>query len=142
MATVRKRGDTYQIRVSCGYDSNGRQIEKSIAWKPAKGMTKKQIEKELERQKVLFEEKCMTGQFLDGNITFAEFAERWFKDYAEKTAQSQDNQGLQRPYAAYQCRNRSYTPCQVTASSSYGVLQQSCRKGHERGHQVQSEKRF
>ena len=67
MATIRKRGNTYQIRVSCGYDSAGRQIEK-----------------ELERQKVLFEEKCRTGQFLDGNITFNEFAERWFHDYAEK----------------------------------------------------------
>lgn len=84
MATIRKRGNTYQIRVSCGYDSGGKQIEKSITWKPAAGMTKRQIEKELERQKVLFEEKCMTGQFLDGNITFAEFTERWFKDYAEK----------------------------------------------------------
>ena len=93
MATVRKRGDTYQIRVSCGYDSNGRQIEKSITWKPSKGMTKKQIEKELERQKVLFEEKCMTGQFLDGNITFLEFAERWFKDYAEKQLKAKTIKG-------------------------------------------------
>ena len=88
MATIRKRGDTYQIRVSCGYDTNGKQIEKSITWKPTAGMTKRQIEKELERQKVLFEEKCMTGQFLDGNITFADFAERWFKDYAEKQLRS------------------------------------------------------
>ncbi len=84
MATIRKRGNTYQIRVSCGYDSSGKQIEKSITWKPAAGMTKRQIEKELERQKVLFEEKCRTGQFLDGNITFAEFTARWLKDYAEK----------------------------------------------------------
>ena len=84
MATIRKRGNTYQIRVSCGYDSSGKQIEKSITWKPAAGMTKRQIEKELERQKVLFEEKCRTGQFLDGNITFTEFTARWLKDYAEK----------------------------------------------------------
>lgn len=55
-----------------------------MTWKPSVGMTRRQIEKELERQKVLFEEKCMIGQFLDGNITFAEFTERWFKDYAEK----------------------------------------------------------
>ena len=88
MATVRKRGNTYQIRVSCGYDSGGKQIEKAMTWKPSAGMTQRQIEKELERQKVLFEEKCMTGQFLDGNITFAEFTERWFKDYAEKQLRS------------------------------------------------------
>ena len=84
MATVRKRGNTYQIRVSCGYDCTGKHIEKSITWKPSAGMTKKQIDKELERQKVLFEEKCITGQFLDGNITFNDFAQRWFNDYADK----------------------------------------------------------
>lgn len=83
MATVRKRGNTYQIRVSCGYDITGKQIEKSITWKPAPNMTKKQIEKELERQKVLFEEKVQTGQFLDGKITLASFSERWFEDYAK-----------------------------------------------------------
>ena len=93
MATIRKRGNTYQIRVSCGYDSGGKQIEKSITWKPAAGMTKRQIEKELERQKVLFEEKCMTGQFLDGNITFAEFTERWFRDYAEKQLKAKTIKG-------------------------------------------------
>ncbi len=84
MATVRKRGNTYQIRVSCGYDVLGKHIEKTMTWKPKQGMTQKQIDKELNRQAVMFEEKCMTGQFLDGNITFAEFTERWFRDYAEK----------------------------------------------------------
>ena len=47
-------------------------------------MTRRQTEKELDRQAVLFEERCRTGQVLDGNIKFADFAERWFKDYAEK----------------------------------------------------------
>lgn len=84
MATIRKRGDTYQIRAYCGNDVTGKHIEKSMTWKPPQGMTKKQIEKELNRQAVMFEEKCLTGQFLDGNITFADFTERWFKDYAEK----------------------------------------------------------
>ena len=84
MATVRKRGNTYQIRVSCGYDVTGKHIEKTMTWKPKEGMTQRQIDKELNRQAVMFEEKCVTGQFLDGNITFAEFTERWFKDYAEK----------------------------------------------------------
>jgi len=88
MATVRKRGNTYQIRVSCGYDVLGKHIEKTMTWKPKQGMTQKQIDKELNRQAVMFEEKCMTGQFLDGNITFAEFTERWFRDYAEKQLRS------------------------------------------------------
>lgn len=84
MATIRKRGDTYQIRVFCGNDVTGKHLEKSMTWKPKEGMTKKQIEKEVNRQAVMFEEKCTTGLFLDGNITFADFTERWFKDYAEK----------------------------------------------------------
>ncbi|NDO18447.1 tyrosine-type recombinase/integrase [Lachnospiraceae bacterium MD329] len=88
MATVRKRGNTYQIRVSCGYDVLGKHIEKTMTWKPKQGMTQKKIDKELNRQAVMFEEKCMTGQFLDGNITFAEFTERWFRDYAEKQLRS------------------------------------------------------
>lgn len=88
MATVRKRGNTYQIRVSAGYDVTGKQLEKSMTWKPSSGMTAKQIEKELERQKVLFEEKVMTGLFLDSNITLAEFSEKWFHDYAEKQLRS------------------------------------------------------
>ncbi len=67
MATVTKRGETYKITVSCGYDCNGKQIRRSITWKPASGMTKKQIEKELERQKVLFEEQIASGELLQSS---------------------------------------------------------------------------
>lgn len=84
MATIRKRGETYQIRVSSGYDSSGKQIIKTKTWKPLPGMTPKQIEKELSKQAVLFEQQVETGQFLDGTITLAEFADKWFKEYAEK----------------------------------------------------------
>ena len=72
MANVTKRGDTYKITVSCGYDGSGKQIRKHLTWKPAPSMTQKQIEKELKRQTVLFEEKCQTGQFIDGSIKFSE----------------------------------------------------------------------
>lgn len=84
MATIQKRGDTYRITVSCGYNLNGKQIRRTMTWTPEPGMTRRQTEKELDRQAVLFEERCRTGQVLDGNIKFADFAERWFKDYAEK----------------------------------------------------------
>lgn len=47
-------------------------------------MTKKQIDKELERQAVLFEEKCRNGTFLDGNIKPSEFVEKWLVDYTNK----------------------------------------------------------
>ena len=47
-------------------------------------MTQKQIEKELDRQAVLFEEKVKTGQYVDGNIRFQDFAKRWFEDYGKE----------------------------------------------------------
>ena len=84
MATIKQRGDSYKITVSCGYDLNGKQIRRRMTWKPEDGMTARQIKKELDRQAVLFEEKCRNGQVLDGNMKFAEFAEKWFADYAEK----------------------------------------------------------
>ena len=84
MATIQKRGESYKISVSCGYDLNGKQIRRTMTWTPPEGMTKRQTDKELNRQATLFEEKCRTGQVLDGSIKFADFAEKGFKDYAEK----------------------------------------------------------
>lgn len=84
MATVKRRGQSYSIRVSCGYDVNGKQIIKSMTWKPQPDMSAAQAEKEAQRQAVLFEEKCRTGQVLQGNVRFADFAEIWLRDYAAK----------------------------------------------------------
>ncbi len=47
-------------------------------------MTARNAEKKAQRQAVLFEEKCRSGQVLDGSVRFADFAERWFVDYAER----------------------------------------------------------
>lgn len=84
MATVVKRGKSYKITVSCGYDINGKQIRKHKTWNPPAGMTERQIQKELERQKVLFEEHCRTGQMLNGNIRLSDFIDIWMKDYASQ----------------------------------------------------------
>ena len=82
MATIQKRNNNYSIRVSCGYDTRGKQIIRSMTWKPEDGMTPKQIEKELKRQTVLFEESCMKG-FQTKAIKFETFAEEWFNEYAK-----------------------------------------------------------
>lgn len=84
MASVEKRGTSYRITASAGYDSKGKQIRKTMTWAPDPTLTEKQLEKELERQKVLFEEKVKKGQYVDGNIKFKDFAELWFKDYGEE----------------------------------------------------------
>ena len=75
MATIRKRGNSYQIRVSCGYNTMGNQVTRNKTWTPDEGMTPKQIEKELNRQAVLFEEACNKG-YQSKAIKFEMFAEQ------------------------------------------------------------------
>ncbi len=84
MASIRKRGKTYQIRVSVGYNVNGEQITKTTNFTPPPNMTEKQAEKEVQKIAFEFEQRCKNGLFLDGSIKLAEFTEKWFKDYAEK----------------------------------------------------------
>lgn len=74
-------GNSYQIRVSTGYDTDGNQVIRAKTWKPEEGMTPRQIEKEVQRQAFLFEEKCLNGQ-VTATIKFEEFAEQWFEEYA------------------------------------------------------------
>lgn len=83
MASILERNGKYFIMVSQGYDSSGKQIRKTMTWKPDEGMTEKQIEKALNEQAVFFERKVLSGQVLEGSVTFADFAERWFRDYGE-----------------------------------------------------------
>lgn len=74
MATIQKRKDSYYITVSCGYDINGKQIRRTMTYKPDINMTAKQIEKEVQRQAVLFEEQCNNGTvYTDGRMKLAEF---------------------------------------------------------------------
>lgn len=82
MATIEKRGATYRISVSAGYDSQGKQIKKRMTWKPSPEMTERQIQKELQRQAVLFEEQVQNGLYIDNSIRFSEFADIWLNDYA------------------------------------------------------------
>lgn len=84
MATVTKRGDSYKITVSAGYDLQGKQKRHYMTWTPAPGMTPRQIEKELERQKVLFEEQVDAGLAQDSSIRFKDFSQKWLDDFAKK----------------------------------------------------------
>ena len=82
MANITSRKDkngniiSYRIRIYKGRDQFGKQLKPyEMTWKPNKNMTAKQIEKELNRQATLFEEKCKHGLVSDGKQTFAEYAE-------------------------------------------------------------------
>ena len=82
MATIKKQGRGYKITVSNGYDIHGRQIRHHMTWIPDSNLTEKQVEKELNRQVVLFEEIVKTGGVrVDGNIRFQAFSERFMRDH-------------------------------------------------------------
>lgn len=82
MATVEKRGKGYRITVAAGIDLNGKQIRHRLNWTPDEKLTPRQVEKELNRQIARFEEQVKTGSIAaEGNIRFADFAERYMADY-------------------------------------------------------------
>lgn len=66
---------SYTIRVYHGYDSKGKRLKPyTMSYRPAPGMTSKQIEKEIQRQATLFEEQCRNGQIgANRNIKLADF---------------------------------------------------------------------
>lgn len=98
-----KNGTSYQIRVSVGYDAKGKQLFRSMTWRPDPGMTQKQIEKELKRQAVLFEEQCAGAGMVSGNIKFEELARQWIAEVAEKKDRALTTARL------HQFEDRTYT---------------------------------
>ncbi len=62
MASIRKienkRGISYKIEVSLGYDSSGKKLRQTATFVPDPGMTKKQQEKALQKFAADFEEKA------------------------------------------------------------------------------------
>ena len=81
MATITKRNGSYRIRVSCGYDTSGKHIERTMTWHPPKGMTERQIAKELNRQAVIFEDAVNSG-YITSTVKFSDFTEQWKSEYA------------------------------------------------------------
>lgn len=82
MAHIQKRGNSYRITVSCGYDENGKQLRRTKTWAPSQQMTTRQIEKELKKQEVMFEEECQITKY-DSTTKFRDYAEKWFRSYAQ-----------------------------------------------------------
>lgn len=83
MATIQKRGKSYRIAVSNGYNIKGKQIREWMTWTPSPGMTERQVEKELQRQITMFEEKVRHQTTHDGNIRLVDFTERFLTQHAE-----------------------------------------------------------
>lgn len=82
MATITPRTNkdgiitSYTIRVYRGYDGSGKRLKPyTMSYKPAPGMTERQIEKEVQRQAFIFEEQIKNGYALDNKQTFAQYAD-------------------------------------------------------------------
>ncbi len=65
---------SYTIRVYHGYDSSGKRLKPfTTSYKPEKGMTTRQIEKEVQRQAIEFEEQCKHGRVSNGTMRLSDF---------------------------------------------------------------------
>ena len=123
-----KNGTVYFIRVSLGY-INGKQQTKGMTYRPEKGMSPRAIEKELNRQAVLFEEKAKQDyeqqlqreadkqeqeriqrekeeneiEYAKKHMTFQELAEEWVS--LQEETHELKNSSLLRMKS---CRQRTY----------------------------------
>lgn len=83
MASIEKRGNTYTITVSAGYDVNGKKIREKATFVPDNSMTERQQQKALEKFAHDFEEKVKNGKYLSGEkLSFKDLYEYWQKEYA------------------------------------------------------------
>jgi len=82
MASIRKRGNSYLLRVSNGYTTDGKQIDSTKTWRIPDGMSARNAEKEALRQAILFEEECRGGAVVSA-IKFDTFLTQWFEEYAK-----------------------------------------------------------
>lgn len=82
MASIKKnegkRGVSYKITVSMGLDAFGNQIRRYMTWKPEKGMSAKQAEKQAKLIAFEFEKSLSKGFYPQKEQTFAEYADYVF----------------------------------------------------------------
>lgn len=82
-----KKGISYRITVSNGYDKNGHKIVKTTTFKPDSTLTPTQQKKALEKFVVDFENKVKIGEMFDGDkMSFELFAEKWLEDVKDNLA--------------------------------------------------------
>lgn len=85
MASIRKRGNSYQIIVSNGRDSNGKQIIETATFTPDPERTARQNQKALDKFVMEFEEKVKNGKYLKGEkMSYKEYISVWLDEYASK----------------------------------------------------------
>lgn len=84
MASIKKRKNSYQICVSLGYDIRGKQILKYKTYTPKKGLTQKEIKKEVTLFAMQFEDDCKNN-IQTTSMKLEEFAtDIWYPEYVDK----------------------------------------------------------
>lgn len=91
MATIEKRKgkdgnvEFYVIRVYHGYTEEGKRLKPfSLTYRPEKGMTQKQIDKELAKRAADFEEKCKIGGVSNPTMKMSEFCKQYLEIMAPR----------------------------------------------------------
>ena len=81
MASIRKRGNSYQITVSNGRRPDGSQILETKTFIPEPGMTQRQIEKAVEECALDFERAVKAGKSIKGDrMTLQQLANQFLDD--------------------------------------------------------------
>ncbi len=84
MASIKKRGNNYQITISLGRDQKGKQIIKTTTFKPTSSAPSK-AEKEVQAFAVEFENKIKEGKYIEGDrLTFCDVIQYWKCDQTYK----------------------------------------------------------
>lgn len=100
MATIEKRGKAYRITVSFGYNDLGEQVRHRMTWTPPEGLSERQIQKELQRQAVLFEEDVKCG-LASSAKKFKDASEEYFSH-----VEAQESLKHRSVYRLKQCSDR------------------------------------
>lgn len=82
MPCIKKRGDSYRIMVSLGYDMDGRQIRKTTTFTPPEGVTLGKAEKLAVSFAHEFEKRCQGMVNMNENIRFLELHDWYFDQIA------------------------------------------------------------
>lgn len=83
MATIKKRGNAYQITVSLGYNTDGKKIRKTTTYKPPENTAPKKAEKLVNEFAVEYENKCKGMISLKENMRFSDMSEWFIENYAK-----------------------------------------------------------
>ena len=98
---IRRRGKSFEFRVSCGYRSDGSQIMKYRTFTPPNGTTAKKAEKLAKLAFADFKRECGNAYDLKDTMKFSELVEWYMTYYAKPNLKPQTWQGYQQKLNAY-----------------------------------------